>query len=945
MLYRCQHIARAARAFRALAPCALALLLGPAASAQPAFQVADLNTSREAYSFAAFLSGPFGSLDGTLYFASDDGVHGIELWKTDGTAAGASVVRDICPGACSSLPQGMRQLGGRLLFFADDGAHGRELWSTDGTAEGTFLVRDIRPGLARSVGMPWILPSGGVAFLSADDGVHGAELWVTDGTEGGTLLMADLNPGPAGSDPEPTLNWAGFTVLTADDGSHGREPWLTDGTLSGTHLLKDVNPGPAGSIQPSSPWNILRPWLATSWGRLLFVADDGVHGQELWASDGTADGTVLLRDSIPGASGGSPSFLTEWAGSAYFSGSDEATGRELWQTDGTPEGTALVADVNPGPENSSPQNLTAVGDLLFFQAYDATHGYELRASDGSAAGTALVEDIRPGTDSSWSPYLPVQELNGRLLFFALGANGIEVWTSDGTETGTSQVSNMSPGATPAWYRPYLQPIGNQVYFFADATAGGTDLWATDGLPGGTRRVVDPHTQTSAFFPAPFDGSPVGQEAWTTVGGRLFFPADDGITGYNPWVTDGTTAGTVQLADVVPDDPDRDSIQEAIELDTGRALFSTGSLWETDGAPAGTAPLFATGGPSDIWQPMARLGKSIFFTGSTTETGQELWSTDGTAAGTVLVKDIRPAGASSSPQQLTVAGGTLFFTASTDPVSNDHELWKSDGTEAGTVRVRDVQPGTVSSSPDHLTPFGGRLFFTADDGAHGRELWVSDGTEAGTVLAADLLPGAGSGLPRDLAAVGNAVIFSATDGVHGVEPWAGDGTWARRLADIAPNALPSSPAGFFPLGPHVYFAATDASTGFELWAIPRAALKGPLDFYTLPPCRLTDTRPASALATGERRTVSATGTCGIPPEARAIAANLTVVAPNGPGYLVAWPAGNPLPETANLTYSAGELRSAHSIVELSDNGKIDLQGQTLATGGQVHVVVDVTGYFR
>ncbi len=1028
---------------RILAPWAFALLLTPAAVAQPAFQVADLNTSQESFSFAPLFGGLFAALDGAFFFASDDGIHGIELWKTDGSAAGASLVRDICPGACSSLPMIFRQFGDRILFFARDGAHGSELWSTDGTAAGTVLVRDVHAGLSHGTTTAWLLPAGEVAFFSADDGVHGSELWKTDGTEEGTLLVADLNPGPAGSDPEPTLHQGGLTFLTVDDGVHGREPWLTDGTLSGTRLLKDINPGPGSSIQMYQGPSIFKYSAFTSWGRLFFIAEDGLHGRELWTSDGTTDGTVLLRDAAPGGSNGFSYFLTEWNGAVYFSGSDPATGNELWRTDGTPEGTTLVADINPGPEGSTPQNPTAVGDHLFFFAYDPLLGIELWVTDGTAAGTRLVKDIRPGTASSWWIFSPLCELQDRLLFFADDGGGTEVWVSDGSEAGTFEISAMSPAAIPDSLRfPFLTKAGGDVFFMTADENGSADLWVTNGSLGGTRRVFDPHTQTSSHVLDFFEGSLAYGPSWSKLGSQLFFPAEDGLTGLNPWITDGTAAGTVLLADVIPDDAVHGNASGMVDLGDGRALFATGALWETDGTPAGTAPLFAAGGP-EAWQPMVRIGGSVFFTGSTPASGQELWKTDGTAPGTALIADLRPGNASSAPGQLTATKETLFFTAYTGAVSGDNELWKSDGTEAGTVRVRDIQPGPASSSPDHLTPLerrlffaaddgasgrepwvsdgteagtfrlrdiapgpassivsstyerfavvgstfffpaadgdgeelwatdgtpagtrrvrdvrpgprgaeprwltaaGDRLFFAADDGVHGRELWVSDGTEAGTVLAADLLPGSESGLPRDLTAVGGTMIFSATDGVHGVEPWAGDGTWARRLADIAPGALPSSPAGFFPLGPLVYFAATDAVAGFELWALPKTALAGPLDFYTVPLCRLADTRPAAALTHGVRRTITASGTCGIPPEARALVVNLTVVAPTGPGDLVAWPAGSPLPETTNLTFTTGALRSAYGLVELSEDGAIDLQSRS-TTAGQVHVVVDVTGYYR
>jgi ELWxxDGT repeat protein len=288
------------------------------------------------------------------------------------------------------------------------------------------------------------------------------------------------------------------------------------------------------------------------------------------------------------------------------------------------------------------------------------------------------------------------------------------------------------------------------------------------------------------------------------------------------------------------------------------------------------------------------------------------------------------------------GSTFFFQAG---AGADKELWVSDGTAAGTHRVKDIRSGPGGSEPRGLTAAGGRLFFSADDGAHGRELWVSDGTEAGTFLVGDLLPGAGSSLPRELAAVGNAVIFSATDGTGGVEPWASDGTWLRFLGDLAPGALPSSPARFTPVGDRIYFAANDGATGFELWSVPRSALAGPLDFYTLTPCRLTDTRASNPLLINQPRTLQVAGSCGIPAEARAVAVNFTAVAPNGPGFLVAWPTGTAKPSTASLTYSPGVTRTNNGVVELATDGQIDVQGQTVIENGRVHLVVDVVGYFR
>src|SRR5262249_23676497 len=99
-----------------------------------------------------------------------------------------------------------------------------------------------------------------------------------------------------------------------------------------------------------------------------------------------------------------------------------------------------------------------------------------------------------------------------------------------------------------------------------------------------------------------------------------------------------------------------------------------------------------------------------------------------------------------------------------------ELWKSDGTTAGTVLVADIVPGSGSSLPNHLTAVGATLFFTAFDPAHGIELWKSDGTAAGTGLVADFQPGKNSAGPSDVAFVNGALFFSADDGQTGREPW-------------------------------------------------------------------------------------------------------------------------------------------------------------------------------
>ena len=158
------------------------------------------------------------------------------------------------------------------------------------------LVADLGPGLERRRS-DRLAALGGLLIFAANDAAHGRELWRSDGTDAGTALVKDIAPGPAGSDPEPLLEVAGTLYFTADDGVHGRELWRTDGTEAGTSLVKDINPS-GDSLLWHDPYPTFRSY-AVAGDLLLFAADDGSE-TELWRSDGTEAGTVLVKDIEPG---------------------------------------------------------------------------------------------------------------------------------------------------------------------------------------------------------------------------------------------------------------------------------------------------------------------------------------------------------------------------------------------------------------------------------------------------------------------------------------------------------------------------------------------------------------------------------------------------------------------------------------------------------------------
>ncbi len=970
------------RRFAFLLP--LVLILAAAASAQAAHQVADINTTQEDVTDPLFTGQDFAVLGTAVFSLQDDGIHGIELWKSDGTAAGTVLLKDICPGGCAGWPRNLTVFAGVLYFSADDGVHGYEPWRSDGTADGTAMIVDLEPGLPGS--SPKFLEAGGTLYLSADDGVHGRELWKTDGTAAGTQLVADIRPGAAGSDPRLWLDaGGGRLLLNADDGVHGREPWLSAGTAAGTVLLADVNPGAGDSSLTFPPYNLENDALAPGGGAFLFQADDGVHGFEPWTSDGTAAGTALLLDVDSGSDSSYAHGFTRLGSKVLFAADDGTTGTELWSTDGTAAGTAMVKDINPGLGNGNAHLLTPFGGQLLFAAYDGVTGQELWKTDGTAAGTVQVKDINPNNSSLFSgsginlfvrPIL--QPFGGGLLFFGDdGTHGVELWKTDGTDAGTVMVKDVEPGAGWGVYRGYagITVAGGTAFFQGVTQAHGAEPWKTDGTDAGTVEVKNVQALASSFhiindYPA---------ASFRNLGGKVLFDADGGVSGVEPWISDGTAAGTAQLADLAPG-PDWSSPTFNLPAGGTNLLVSgQGAVWTTDGTPAGTSPflpgtllsgggftpalgtilfagtdsssgtelwktdgtatgttrirdivpgtgssnpalftplgsavLFAAydGDPgypklwrtdgsaagtlvlttssindirwivplgsaalfaadvsgagtelcvtdgaggtfmlkdlrsgaasSDPVQPV-RLGGRVLFSAFDDATGQELWVSDGTAPGTTVLKDIQPgAGSSRQPYENVqiVLGNTLFFLA--DDGVTGRELWKTDGTPAGTIQVADIYPGSRSSDIDWVTVAAGRLYFVADDSVHGRELWVSDGTAAGTRMVKDVVPGAGSPVIENVAAVGHLAVFSADDGVHGRELWRSDGVPAGtfQVQDIAPGAAPSNPLGFTEVGADVYFAANDGTAGYEPWSVPRASLLAtyqdvPADYFAWP----------------------------------------------------------------------------------------------------------------
>ncbi len=387
-----------------------------------------------------------------LLFSGNNGIDGVELWSTDGTAAGTTMVKDIYPGGTTppngSWPWNYVSHGGRVYFRADNGIDGYELWSSDGTAAGTALVKDIYPGSALLPNSSWpgnLTSFGSRFYFSAKDS-RGVELWSSDGTAGGTTLVADIDTSGSGtgsSSPYGITPLGSRFYFGAFD-ARGTEFWASDGTAAGTTLVADIYPGASPTPNSSQP-----SFLEVLNGNLYFRAySDTVRGNELWSSDGSASGTTLVVDIWPGMAGplpnnSNPMWLTAYKNRIYFSAYEPSRGNELWATDGTAVGTTLVVNINPLGGSSNPQFLAVFDNMLYFSADDGVRGQELWMTDGTAAGTTIVADINPA-GGSWM--FPLGVINGKLIFTAFDpTRGYELWSTDGSAGGTTVVKDLNPG--------------------------------------------------------------------------------------------------------------------------------------------------------------------------------------------------------------------------------------------------------------------------------------------------------------------------------------------------------------------------------------------------------------------------------------------------------------------------------------------------------------------
>lgn len=754
----------------------------------------------------------YAALNGKAYFAANDGVHGIELWSTDGTTTGTSIVKDINPGAIGSQVKYIYTFKSKVYFFATANGKYLQFWSSDGTAAGTTLLKDSfnlsntnYPVLYATLGdelLFTITKVGEADELWKTNGTHvekifdvtsisttlpnvirdlsvlnnrlfftigfGSDIYSTDGTKAGTTIFNFDKHGQQGVYSNFIVDknylfffYSGSIWQTSGDSAstkqvsgqqvnnYGRMKGVTYALTADNNFPIDIYLSTIDSVAPYNIHTIKKlnvgnqiyivPFMPLNDSILFFMANTETMTARLWVSDGTEEGTKVLVDNKRDIKN-----LFIWNKKLYFSHASDNEGEELWVTDGTIAGTKMLKDINPGIYGSFPQAFSQSGSSLLFTAGNNTNGVELWQSNGTDSGTTLLKDINTVSTSSAVPteYNYFRDtINNRLLLAANdGINGSEMWSSDGTSSGTYLLKDIVPGSGSG-FTDYTYSLtarqNNDMYFFAHSDTNQLALWKTQGLNNTT-------TFVSNFFH--IDGG-IDADAIGSANSNIF-----------ALVRPSTYSQDYSLQT-------QDSFGHRLYVYSGsgqpkilkRGFFSAFSQVNKYKLPvAGNSVLF------------------FLYPGvEPSHTGMELWKSDGTEAGTQVVKNLFPGqyARSATIGYSAQLKGQAFFVANsgsnwnpTGPTPFDDNfsyLWKSDGSEAGTQVVKKINVYLYSP----LTVVDNQLYFVANDGVTGNELWVTDGTEAGTHIVKNITPGSGDSYIYGFAGLNGWLYFNVYDGVN------------------------------------------------------------------------------------------------------------------------------------------------------------------------------------
>ena len=735
-------------------------------------------------------------VNGFLYFIAETG-GGYDIWSSDGTFAGTQKAEALNPGSSDFAAYNLFAVNDTLFFSAsdsDESNNGYELWRWDGYDVGTKIFRNLFPDryitkqsieVDEETGQPTLTvetaeidsttpeyspdsfpgnftnAGGGNFFFTAYatqsikavvDGfadefqLGGIELWFSNGTENGT-----------------------YPILINNESYNIYNP--VDGTASPPSLYEE-NYIAKGSSFPKN--------LTLLNDKLYFTANDGINGVELWRINSTGLGDMLVKDIHP-TSSSNPQNLTVVGEKLYFT-ADDGNGRELWVV----ENNNITQKVDNSGEN--PQHLTEIGGNLYYSA-NSNQGREPWVIEPNKFAKQL-QDINPGIKSSNPKNFQLirndstKKKTSNFLFFTAndGKHGIELWNQNISEDGAKveRYTDIYEGAPSSDPRNLISS-NERLFFTANDGNSGRELWTIDDINESI--PCNPDSQENCDGDQPDGGDQPGSTNTNLVKNirreelssdpselynhrsELFFSANDGRNGYEPWTSTGTAKSTKLFEDI--------------------NKGSNGSL-----------PSSFTGHK-----------KKLFFAADDGRQGSELWVSNEGKNETKLAADIQHGEGGSSPSDLLIQGRTLYLSA--DDGIHGRELWSYNIKTSKHRLVRDIRTGSgVGSNPSELIAVNGQIIFAAEGNVYGRELWRSDGTKNGTKLLLDINPGGLDSNPTDLSLLDGNLYFTANTYFNGrqILKLDGSGLNVTEMIGGSGKATAKEPSDLYASRDQLFFSA-------------------------------------------------------------------------------------------------------------------------------------------
>ena len=631
-------------------------------------------------------------------------------------------------------------------------------------------------------------------------------------------LLVDLEPGQV--ETSGFVDFANYNVgdrvlFWADDGRRGRELWITDGTEDGTRLWAEVCPGDCTS---DLEHGFLSTALAFDGERIFWSFDDGIHGRELWTFDETMEGPRLVADLCPGPCDTFMRNLTLIEDRVYFAATGSDGRYHPWVSDGTAAGTRQLRDRLGGTAfGSIPNNFLPLGQDVAFTAQIGSTALEWFATDGTMEGTRQLTDAGLGFNRLFG-LLPAS-LNGEVLFGVEGSQEYNLYrlSPDGD---LERLATLCEGSDCDFNGP-VRRVGERVFI-----TRGEGLWSTDGTADGTRLEVQlpSFVRTVLNFEILDDGTFLVSILEDDLGERRIYRRIGTSLGELLFAVGPTTGLTVH---------DLGHQALVVQNFSGFADF-----WTTDGTAAGTQQYLRVQNPGLRSSASLEVGRQVVFTSSplAVDFARELSATGGPQTDLVKLWELEERPVGSRPRQLTSVGSHAVFRA--EALEDDlDDLWSIDCFGVTTPLGVDVEPEDLQRLD--LTE-GPRAFFTGIDAtginARDRVPWITDGTLDGTWTLSD---STGSTLTwgREPTVLDGQLFFLSDQG-SGQKLWKTgvDEHSAQLVADLQPDYLnvhvycgecspPLFPTPIFPRhlnalgqGPdgRLVFVGGQDDTGAELW---------------------------------------------------------------------------------------------------------------------------------